>query len=54
VVDVIVRRGVGRDVVAGVIWALLRLEHSCLSASDIVEALKEIGVRAGHGVVYRC
>ncbi|BES82584.1 hypothetical protein [Pyrodictium abyssi] len=49
-VEVLLRRGLSRDVIAGMVWLLLR-SAGCMRPREIAEALRAMGVDVGRGKV---
>ncbi len=45
------RRGLSREMVAGMVWMLLRF-RGCMRPRDVAEALRRVGVDVGDGRVY--
>ena len=50
-VEVLVRRGLRRDVIAGMVWLMLRLNRRCMRPREIAEALRMMGVDVSRGKV---
>jgi len=45
-VEIVLRRGVSRDFLAGVVWAILAM-NGCMSPAEIMERLRELGIEVG-------